>query len=184
MKNFLALFGGVAAGLLLLSACSSGTDSSAEASATSSATESKSPEASAAESQEASSEPSVEAGPPVQVTILLDLDRDQTISDLMGKAGEQGWCETGLTTLLNNAGGPGVSLKVSGIETPFSGRLVPSATNGADLPCEVEAVIENVPSGLKRYSAIQVGGKSPSLAAAASVSGDELVANANIMILK
>lgn len=124
-------------------------------------------------------------GPPVTVTILMDVDRTETITELLKQFGEQGWCETGLATVLDGSGGQAVTLDVAGVDTPFSGRFVPSPMNGPDLPCQVEAVITGVPSGATAYVAEQTGqAKGSILAGKASVTGAELEANGNMITLE
>lgn len=131
----------------------------------------------------ASSEDSVPAAATVTVTVILDLDKDGVITSALELAGEQGWCPVTVGEL--GKIGQAVNLKVDGIDTPFTGRLKASPSNGDDLPCQVEATIPNVPSGAKLYTATQTGGTSSSvLTGEATVTGTELEANANIINLK
>jgi len=129
-------------------------------------------------------EPTPELGPPITVTVVLDVDRDGNISDLMADFGEQGWCSRGLVAALDSSGGDAVRLEVFGIEQPFTERFQPSPMNGDDLPCKVEAEIQGVPSGAQSYSATQTGGQNSILAGKATVTGDELERNANIINLE
>ena len=115
-----------------------------------------------------------------QVTVIVDY-RDN-LMNLIDKFGEQSWCESGLT-LMDTRGGQGITLKVEGEEQTFSGRLAASSGNGADLPCQFEAVLVDVPTGKTSYEIEQVGGQYPSLAAKIKLTGEELQAKGNIIIM-
>jgi len=125
--------------------------------------------------------PAFALGPPVSVTVILDLDG--YIKGLIKDYGYQGWCLP--KTILDNAGGQAVSLEVEGLDAPLSAKFQPSPMNGTDLPCQVEAVINDVPSGAASYVARQTGGEvNTNVAARASLTGEELERNGNLITLK
>ena len=114
-----------------------------------------------------------------QVTVIVDYG--DVVKDLINLVGEQSWCEAGLD-LMNTRGGQGINLKVEGEEQIFSGRLVASSGNDSDLPCQFEAVLEGVPTGKTNYEIEQVGGQTL-LAAKTKITGEELQAKGNIVIM-
>lgn len=123
-----------------------------------------------------------EALPKGTVTVILD--KGDFVMGLIKDFGEQSWCTDGSATILNTSGGQAVNLTIEGLPTPFSGKLEPAALNGADLPCQFEAKIENVPLGAPSYTVKQVGGKSSSVTASATLTGDELQAKGNLIFIE
>lgn len=131
-----------------------------------------------------SGEASATTSPSITVTVVLDLDLSGAITRALGNSNKRGLCKLVFTTVLDGTGGRSVTLKVAGVDEPFTARLRPSPRNGADLPCQAEAMIPGVPSGASSYVAKQTGpGGGNALSGKATVTGKELEANSNVINL-
>lgn len=129
-------------------------------------------------------EPTPTLGPPVTVTVILDVYEKASFAKAIEQLGEQGFCAATLYTALDSLGGDAVTLEVDGVEQVFTGRFEPASGNGPDIPCKAEAEIPNVPSGAEKYVATQTGSEPISLTGKATVTGSELERNANIINLQ
>lgn len=113
--------------------------------------------------------------------IAYSKSAEKAIKDLMGQgigvSGGGGMCELGVGAVIESAGAT-VELSLPDGQK-FVSRFVPSPINGQDLPCQIEAVFEDVPipddQSLVRFTSL--GGPNVYTRQTAEIAGRKLIAN-------
>ena len=113
--------------------------------------------------------------------IAISKSPENAIKDLMGQgigvSGGGGMCEIGVGAVIEGAGATVEMTLPDGQK--FVSRFVPSPINGQDLPCQIEAVFEDVPIPddqlLIQFTSL--GGSSAFTRQTADIPGRKLIAN-------
>ena len=113
--------------------------------------------------------------------IAYSKSAEKAIKDLMGQgigvSGGGGMCELGVGAVIESAGAT-VELSLPDGQK-FVSRFVPSPINGQDLPCQIEAVFEDVPipdeQSQVRFTSL--GGPNVYTRQTAEIAGRKLIAN-------